>query len=139
MIGIYKITNKKNGKVYIGQSNDIKRRLSEHKQKRTLTIDDYINVLGIENFDFEIVEECSQEELDKKEIEYIKKYDSIKNGYNIQKGGYNNSKGEGNGRAKLTEKDIVFIRESYKKHISPKILYQEYFKDKITKNQFQAI
>ena len=29
MIGIYKITNKINGKIYIGQSNDIKRRFFE--------------------------------------------------------------------------------------------------------------
>jgi predicted GIY-YIG superfamily endonuclease len=32
MIGIYKITNKINGKAYIGQSNHIKRRWSEHKR-----------------------------------------------------------------------------------------------------------
>lgn len=30
MIGIYKITNKKTGKSYIGQSNDITRRFKEH-------------------------------------------------------------------------------------------------------------
>lgn len=30
MIGIYKITNKINGKMYIGQSNDIERRFKEH-------------------------------------------------------------------------------------------------------------
>ena len=33
MVGIYKITNKLNGKVYIGQSNDIERRWAEHKRK----------------------------------------------------------------------------------------------------------
>lgn len=32
-----------------------------------MTIDDYINVLGKENFNFEILEECSLDELDKKE------------------------------------------------------------------------
>lgn len=94
MIGIYKITNKNNGKVYIGQSNNVERRLSEHKQKRTQTIDNIINVLGVENFDFEIAEECNQDDLDKKEKEYIEKYDSVSNGYNIQKGGVNNSIGQ---------------------------------------------
>lgn len=34
MIGIYKITNKNNGKVYIGQSNNVERRIAEHKRKR---------------------------------------------------------------------------------------------------------
>ena len=33
MIGIYKITNKENGKCYVGQSNNIERRFSEHKTK----------------------------------------------------------------------------------------------------------
>jgi len=31
MVGIYKITNKKNGKIYIGQSWDMERRFKEHK------------------------------------------------------------------------------------------------------------
>ena len=30
LIGIYKITNTKNGKVYIGQTNDINRRKEQH-------------------------------------------------------------------------------------------------------------
>ena len=33
MMGIYKITNKITGEAYIGQTNDIKRRWSEHKTK----------------------------------------------------------------------------------------------------------
>ena len=32
MIGIYKITNKVNGKVYIGQSDNIERRWKNHKK-----------------------------------------------------------------------------------------------------------
>lgn len=139
MIGIYKITNKNNGKVYIGQSNNVERRLSEHKQKRTQTIDNIINVLGVENFDFEIVEECNQDDLDKKEKEYIEKYDSVSNDYNIQKGGVNNSIGEGNGRARVSEKDVIYIRTAYDHHKSPKEIYEKDFKSKITKNQFQAI
>lgn len=139
MIGIYKITNKNNGKVYIGQSNNIERRISEHKRVRSLTIDDYINVLGADNFIYEVIEECPQELLDQKEQEYIEKYDSIKNGYNNQYGGNNNSSGEGNGRARLTEKDIIFIRQCYAKHKSQKEIYETYFQDKISKAQFQGI
>jgi len=33
ILGIYKITNLKNGKVYIGSSKNIKRRLIEHKSR----------------------------------------------------------------------------------------------------------
>lgn len=139
MIGIYKIANKNNGKVYIGQSDNIERRLSEHKRKRTETIDDYINILGIKNFDFEVVEECSKEELDKKEQEYIKYYNSAEDGYNYQLGGFNNSSGESNGRALLTETDVRFIRQCYAEHRIPKDVYNEYYKDLITQSQFQTV
>ena len=39
MIGIYKITNKISGKTYIGQSNDIERRFSEHKYKKDIPVE----------------------------------------------------------------------------------------------------
>ena len=138
MIGIYKITNKIDGKVYIGQATNLLKRLSEHKRKRTLTIDDYINFLGVENFDFSILEECSEKELNEKEQFYIQQYNSQKNGYNIQKGGYNNSSGEGNGRARLTEQDVIIIRKAYNDHKKQKEIYEQ-FKDKTTWSNFQNI
>ena len=136
MKGIYKITNKQTGQVYIGQSDNCERRISEHKQKRKLAIDDWINFLGIEAFDYEIIEEC--ENTDEREQYYIEKYNSINNGYNFQKGGNNNSLGEGNGRARLCEEDIKNIRIAYKNHSSPKKEYEKYA-DKITYSQFQAV
>ena len=138
MIGIYKITNKENGKVYIGQAIDINRRLNEHKKKRSITIDDYINVLGIDNFTYEIVEECSKEELDEKEKYYINFYDSQKQGYNIQAGGFNNSIGESNGRAKLTEEDVIEIRTAYNNHRKQKEIYNK-FKEKTSWSNFQLV
>lgn len=98
----------------------------------------YINVLGQENFTFEILEECDIENLDQKEQEYIGKFNSDTDGYNLQAGGYNNSQGEGNGRALVTEDDICYIRQSYANHMKPKDVFEK-FKDKITKNHFQAI
>lgn len=136
--GIYKITNKLNGKVYIGQSNDIERRLKEHKQKRFIPIDMWINMIGVENFDFEVIESCSSDELDEKEKLYIEKYNSIKEGYNFAKGGNNNSKGEGNGRARLTKEDVKIIRQAYNEHKSQKEVYGQ-FKDKTSFNNFQSI
>lgn len=130
MIGIYKITNKQTGQVYIGQSNNIEKRIQEHKQKRTLTIDDYINFFGVDQFSFEVLEECSIQELDTKEKQYIQKYNSQKDGHNIQKGGANCSQGEGNGRARLTKEDVEYIRKCYKQHESPSLVYQQNFKDK---------
>lgn len=57
MQGIYKITNKDNGKVYIGQASNVKERISEHKKERFIPIDMWINMIGVEHFDFEILEE----------------------------------------------------------------------------------
>lgn len=139
MIGIYKITNKDTGEVYIGQSTNIEKRISEHKQKRTQTIDNYINVLGVEHFSFEIIEECSQEDLDDKEKYYINQYDSINNGYNYQEGGFNNSIGAGNGRALLSEEDVILIRKAYADHQSPKEIYEKVKHTGITYKAFQSV
>lgn len=46
-----------------------------------------MRLYGIENFDFEIIEECPIEELDEKEIYYIKLFDSYNTGYNNTYGG----------------------------------------------------
>lgn len=54
MIGIYKITNKLNGKSYIGQSIHCGKRLDEHCKGGQL-IDEIIQLEGVENFTFEIV------------------------------------------------------------------------------------
>lgn len=135
--GIYKITNKDNGKVYIGQSQNCERRISEHKQERTIPIDMWINMIGKDHFIYEIIE-CPLEELDKKEQEYIEKYNSREEGYNKQVGGFNNSIGEGNGRAKLSEQDVKEIRLAYNKHLKPKEVYENY-KDKISFSSFQSV
>ena len=70
MIGIYKITNSLTGKHYIGQSNNIERRLIEHKSG-TQFIDKEIQKFGEENFTFEILEECDDDQLNAKEIFWI--------------------------------------------------------------------
>lgn len=93
--GIYKITNIKNGKVYIGQSNDILRRKNEHLRSLSngYHYNDYLqnsfNKYGLENFLFEIIEYCKEDELDKKEMYYIKHYNSMDKtkGYNLRAGG----------------------------------------------------
>lgn len=65
MIGIYKITNKINGKIYIGQSINIERRWKEHifDNRKNSLIHLAIIKYGKENFSFEVIEECNQKEL----------------------------------------------------------------------------
>lgn len=90
MVGIYKITNLINGKCYIGQSTNIKRRWNNHKSDSVNIKSPHYNYhlyrafrkYGIENFSFEIIEECCVKDLDEKEQYYIDEYDSINMGYN---------------------------------------------------------
>lgn len=90
MIGIYKITNNINGKCYIGQSIDIQRRWEEHlyKNSHCLLLKYALHKYGVNNFTFEVIEECQPEDLNNREIYWIKYYNSFgDNGYNLTAGG----------------------------------------------------
>lgn len=84
--GIYKITNKNNNKIYIGQSQDIALRWRQHKQNYQTMPGWYEEARAesnsIEDFTFEIIQECKKEELDELETYWISYYNSIKQGYN---------------------------------------------------------
>lgn len=83
--GIYIITNNDNGKKYIGKSKNIERRFKQHKSDLPVSkIGKDIKKYGEDNFTFEILEECDEEELDLKEKEYIKDYGVCVWGYNKQ-------------------------------------------------------
>lgn len=85
-IGIYKITNLINGKVYIGQSIHIEKRWKEHCQDSANSlISKDIKKYGKENFLFEILEETKDISLlNSLEANYIKQYNSFwPAGYNI--------------------------------------------------------
>lgn len=96
MIGIYKIENQINNKIYIGQSVNIEKRWKNHIVASSNKCDkgyEYplyraIRKYGIENFNFEVIEECSREELNDREVYWINYYDSINKGYNQTQGGY---------------------------------------------------
>lgn len=89
--GIYKITNTINGKFYIGQAEDIYQRFKTHfwvhGEHHNSAIDAAIHKYGLENFDLEILEECSKEQLNEKEIywgeNYYKGQCYAPDGYNI--------------------------------------------------------
>lgn len=85
MIGIYKIENTLNHKVYIGQSVHIERRWKEHCYPScNSVIGKAIKQDGKENFTFQVLKECDVEQLDELELFYIKKFNSIvPNGYNV--------------------------------------------------------
>lgn len=95
MIGIYRITNKINNKVYIGQSWDIEHRWNAYR--RGIAGNDHIKAAqtkyGNDSFEFEIlhelVDQASQEELDLLEVEEIARHCSLDpaRGYNLKTGG----------------------------------------------------
>ena len=86
---IYKITNKVNGKSYIGQTrNSVEFRWRQHKNnKNGYALHAAIRKYGAENFEVETLEKCDISRLDEREIYYIDKYDTFNNGYNLSKGG----------------------------------------------------
>lgn len=94
-VGIYKIENKINHKIYIGQSVNIAKRWKDHRTSYKDINDHSYNThlyksmrkYGLENFDFSIIEECLPNELNDKERYWISYYDSFFNGYNLTLGG----------------------------------------------------
>jgi len=83
---IYKYTNKKSNKIYIGSTTNIKQRKKEHLESEEK--DKFHKALhkhGIKSFKFEIIDSNKygdDEELFKREQYFINKHQSIKTGYN---------------------------------------------------------
>jgi group I intron endonuclease len=91
---VYLITNKINEKQYVGQTTQsLPRRWKFHcsKNSNCLALKSAIQKYGIDNFSIEIVYTASSlEELNKKEIEFINKFNTLSpNGYNLTTGGLN--------------------------------------------------
>jgi group I intron endonuclease len=78
MIGIYKITSP-SGKIYIGQSKDIEKRFYSHRkqtEKQNTKFGLSIKEHGINNHSFEILEICNEDELNERELYYIRIFKS---------------------------------------------------------------
>ena len=105
--GIYMLTCKVNGKRYIGQSQNIRKRLIAHRSNKhkyhNQIIKNAIAKYGWENFEAIVLEFCPVEKLDEREIYYIAE---LKPEYNIKAGG---------SRATLSIETREIIRQSTKK------------------------
>jgi group I intron endonuclease len=88
---IYKITNKNTGKMYIGQtSQDLEDRWRAHRSSKSNCryLKSAIKKYGIHNFEFKLICVCFDNDMDKFENDYIKKYNTlVPNGYNLREGG----------------------------------------------------
>ena len=88
-IKIYKITNRLNWKIYVGQTkNKIERRFIQHFYSKS-PLGQAMRECGIENFTIEIIEECeNQEQANERERFWIKVLKcKVPNGYNRANGG----------------------------------------------------
>ena len=77
-----------NNKSYIGCTTSIEKRKEDHKCNITHKFGRAIKEIGHDNFTFEILEKVKfsgWNELYEIEDEYIKKYDSINNGFNSRR------------------------------------------------------
>ena len=89
MIGIYKILSPTN-KVYIGQSVDIPKRWKQYKGtecKQQIKLNRSFKKYGVDNHKFEIIEECSLEQIDERELYWGIFYNVLgENGLNLRLG-----------------------------------------------------
>lgn len=134
MIGIYCITNKLTGEQYVGQSIDIEARIKQHfynfkydNLEKNKALYKAMRKYGEENFIVSTLEECKSEELNDREVFWIKKLNSYRSGYNMTPGGQDTVVGEYNPNTKLTADDVLIIRNRV--HIGkeyPKDVYKDY-------------
>lgn len=106
MAYIYKITNQVNQKSYIGKtSKTIEFRWLEHlreankPERESRPLYRAIKKYGQENFKIEEIEQCSEENVEEREVFWIKYYETYEKGYNATLGG--------DGKAYLNRKKIL--------------------------------
>lgn len=123
---LYKITNIVNGKIYIGKtytSLDIrwKRHINDafRNDGKNTKFQNAIRKYGPENFKIELIAQFEEGELEQKEIEYIKIYDSYTNGYNSTLGG------DGYKTISISDDNIKDIISLYKEYKSISYVHEE--------------
>lgn len=122
---IYKITNLINGHIYIGQTNNVERRFSDHiagtGENKNSLIHRAIEKYGANNFTFEVLGWF--EDYNEKEQYYIDLYKCrAPYGYNIQDGGNDppHYSGENNNFAKISEATARKVQEQAQNWLIPR-------------------
>jgi group I intron endonuclease len=132
---IYKITNTVTGKCYIGETIEATPEARWKRHLHTLKTDkgcpalkDAMKKYGVDNFKFEVLIICFDEDVHRYEKEYIQKYNSmVPNGYNILPGGQG---GGGFKGKKHTPEAIAKQTESYRKFLEANPNYYDTYREK---------
>lgn len=86
--GVYKIESKKNGRAYIGSSDNITRRWNHHiselkrNKHHSIILQNHTNKYGLDDLTFSIIIECNVDDLIKYEQKYIDMYNPY---FNVRK------------------------------------------------------
>lgn len=113
---IYVITNKLNGKQYVGQtSRDLETRFNEHctETRGNSLLHRAIQQDGWRNFKIEELEKCALSQLDEKEEYWVKKLDTFNNGYNLTPGGNNIAFGRQYNNILIVEANLIVESKEY--------------------------
>lgn len=135
--GIYRFYNRVTQKSYIGRSNNIYQRIGEHlrhahnKKDVCYNMKFYVDLrkFNLEFWEISCVYNSSNlKELIEKEAYFIKKFNTVENGYNTI---YETNSGpirygEDSSNAKLTNKEVYEIREAYNQIEIPEKVYEKY-------------
>lgn len=121
---IYKLTNKINGKMYIGQTTDALRREEDYKNLKCKSQPKIYNALrkyGIGSFTFELIDNAvDRYSLNDLEVKYIKDFNTVVEGYNCRAGG------EGGKHTEVTKKLMSKIHMGKKGTQTGKKLTEEH-------------
>jgi group I intron endonuclease len=128
---VYKITNKINGKCYIGQTiNSLETRWYYHCRKNSFCryLGNAIQKYGKEAFSVEVIAECqTPEDLNNTEKHFIEVYNSLApNGYNLREGG--------GGYGKMSEEAKKKMKESW----VPRPIKRKYLRSEETRKRMSA-
>lgn len=117
--GIYRFTNKVNGKFYIGSSCDLGRRFQEYFRpsvlSRGMLIYKAISKYGISNFEFSILEYTEQDNIEVIEQTYI---DALKPEYNLSRPSQGSNYGYKWSEDQIAKKKEYYKSEAGLSHIS---------------------
>lgn len=126
---VYLVTNRINGKQYIGQTTrDLNRRKQQHilaalTKKDNLYFHNAIRKHGSKSFDWQIITKdvYSMKTLNRLEIHFIKLYNTFENGYNSTAGGKNAAQSEESKRKISEAHRGVSLSEEHKRKLSEKL------------------